>query len=100
LTETKILGNPDGVSAITQADDTNNAFIFTIYALTDAPTKVRVNTWGAAPTSGDVDQADIQTRPGNQKAGGAALKSDGSFYAMGKDDFPVRSVILYKYPAG
>lgn len=95
-----ILGLPDAKVATTNADATNDAFVFTIYTLANSPTTVRVNLWGVAPESGDIDLIQVQNRAGNQRAGGAALKSNGSLYGMAKDDFGVRAVVLFKYPAG
>jgi hypothetical protein len=95
-----ILGLPDGLVATTQADATHDAFVFTLYGLANSPTTLRVNIWGTSPGSGDVDLAQIQARAGIQRAGGVALKKDGSLYGMAKDDFGVRAVILLKFPPG
>jgi hypothetical protein len=99
-TPNEILGPPNGTVAVTAADATNDAFVFSIYVLGDNPTKVRVNLWATGPSSGDVDRRQFALRGGIQRAGGAALKSDGTLYAMAKDDFgPNRDVLLYKFPA-
>jgi hypothetical protein len=95
-----ILGAPNGSVAITAADASHNAYVFTVYGLANSPTKVRINTWSTAPGSGDIDQRQIGTRGGIQRAGGAALKNDGTLYALAKDDFgPNRDVLLFKFPS-
>lgn len=84
--EADAAGVPDGRSADTDSTTTASAYLFAHF--TNQVEFFRVSLWGVARGSGDLEWVRTFVSPGNQTAGGAAVKSDGTFYVTYSDESP------------
>ncbi len=92
--EADAASTPDGLGASTDSLPTAQAYLFARF--TNPVTLFRLHLWGAARGSGDVEWVRTFVSPGNQVAGGTAVKADGTSYVTYSDESP-RHVWLINY---